>query len=302
MEVHQLRYVVAVARMGNFSRAAEHCHVSQPSLSQQIQKLENELGERLFDRMKRSAKLTPSGEAFLRRAVRILDELDAARREAAEAKDLLRGSVALGALPTIAPYLLPGVLAEFGRKFPGVDVIVQEDTTAQLIKYLLACEIDFAVASEPIRDERMEVTELFSEELLLALPPGHPLTRKRAISMSDLENEKFIVMKEGHCLGDQVLGFCNRRDLQPSISFRSAQLETIQALVRSGLGLSLIPAMAAQSNRSDLPEYRTVQPPRPSRKIVAVWPRQRPLRLAAAEFLKMLSQRVSKFKKDQKRG
>lgn len=301
MEVHQLRYVVAVAQAGNFSRAAEHCHISQPSLSQQIQKLENELGERLFDRMKRTAKLTPSGEAFLRHAVRILDELEAARREAAEAKDLLRGTVALGALPTIAPYLLPGVLAKFGRKFSGVDVIVQEDTTAQLMKLLLACEIDFAIASQPIRDERMEVVELFSEELLLAMPPGHPLARKRTVSMSDLENEKFIVMKEGHCLGDQVLGFCNRRDLQPGISFRSAQLETIQALVRSGLGLSLIPVMAAQSNRSDAPEYRSVQPPRPSRKIVAVWPRQRPLRRAAGEFLKTLSRQSSKPKANRNR-
>jgi LysR family transcriptional regulator, hydrogen peroxide-inducible genes activator len=302
MEVHQLRYVAAVARMGNFSRAAEHCHVSQPSLSQQIQKLENELGERLFDRMKRSAKLTPSGEVFLRRAVRILDELDAARREAAEAKDLLRGTVVLGVLPTIAPYLLPGVLTEFGEKFSGVEVIVQEDTTAQLMKLLLACEIDFAIASQPIGDDRMEVLELFSEELLLALPPGHPLARKRTVSLSDLENEKFIVMKEGHCLGDQVLGFCNRRDFQPGISFRSAQLETIQALVRSGLGLSLIPAMATQSERRDLPEYRSVQPPKPARKIVAVWPRHRPLRRAAGEFLKMLSARVSKFKKDRKSG
>lgn len=301
MEVHQLRYVVAVAQAGNFSRAAEHCHISQPSLSQQIQKLENELGERLFDRMKRTAKLTPSGEAFLRHAVRILDELEAARREAAEAKDLLRGTVALGALPTIAPYLLPGVLAKFGRKFSGVEVIVQEDTTAQLMKLLLACEIDFAIASQPIRDERMEVVELFSEELLLAMPPGHPLARKRTVSMSDLENEKFIVMKEGHCLGDQVLGFCNRRDLQPGISFRSAQLETIQALVRSGLGLSLIPVMAAQSNRSDAPEYRSVQPPRPSRKIVAVWPRQRPLRRAAGEFLKTLSRQSSKPKANRNR-
>src|SRR5208283_6123403 len=101
MEMHQLRYVVAVARSGNFSRAAEHCHVAQPSLSQQVQKLEDELGERLFDRMKREAKLTPHGEAFLRHAVRIL--------EAAEARDLLRGKVTVGVLPTIAPYLLPDV-------------------------------------------------------------------------------------------------------------------------------------------------------------------------------------------------
>src|SRR5271167_2179125 len=110
MEMHQLRYVVAVARTANFSRAAEQCHVSQPSLSQQIQKLEDELGERLFDRRKRQTKLTPHGEAFLRHAVRILEEMEAARREAADARDLLRGTVTVGVLPTIAPYLLPAVM------------------------------------------------------------------------------------------------------------------------------------------------------------------------------------------------
>ena len=294
MEMHQLRYVVAVARAGNFSRAAEQCHVSQPSLSQQIQKLEDELGERLFDRMKRTAKLTPSGQAFLRRAVRILEEVGAAQREATEAKHLLWGAVAIGVLPTIAPYLLPNAMAQFTKKYPGVEVIVQEDTTAQLLKLLLACEIDFAIASQPVRGEGLELSELFSEELLLALPPGHPLNRKRRVSMSDLESEKFIVMKEGHCLGDQVLGFYHRRDLHPKISFRSAQLETIQALVRAGVGLSLIPAMATQLNRSDQPQYRFMQPPKPMRRIVAVWQKQRPPNRAANEFLKMLSGRIPK--------
>jgi LysR family hydrogen peroxide-inducible transcriptional activator len=131
MEMQQLRYVVAVARTGNFSRAAEQCHVSQPSLSQQIQKLEDELGERLFDRLKRLAKLTSQGEAFLRRAVRILDEVDAAKREAADARGLLRGSVAVGVLPTIAPYLLPDVMARFSSRFPGGEIVVPEDTTVR---------------------------------------------------------------------------------------------------------------------------------------------------------------------------
>ena len=294
MEMQQLRYVVAVARTGNFSRAAEECHVSQPSLSQQIQKLEDELGERLFDRTKRVAKLTPHGEAFLRRAVRILEEAEAATREASDAKDLLRGTMTVGVLPTIAPYLLPDVLTEFTEKYPGLEIIVQEDTTARLLKQLLAYETDIALASLPIHDERLEVQTLLTEELLLALPPGHPLTRKRIVKVEDLVGERLIVMKEGHCLGDQVLRFCDRRDVRPQISFRSAQLETIQALVRAGLGLSLIPTMAAQSDRSDLPEYRSLQSPKPERRIVAVWPKQRPPSRAAGEFLKMISKRFGK--------
>ena len=289
MEMQQLRYVVAVARMGNFSRAAEQCHVAQPSLSQQIQKLEDELGERLFDRMKREARLTAHGEAFLRRAVRILEEVDAAKREAADAQSLLRGTLTVGVLPTIAPYLLPAVLVMFAEKFPGVEVVVQEDTTARLLKLAQAYEIDFALASRPIHDDRIEVRDLFAEELRLAIPPGHPLTRKRTVSLADLRNERLIVMKEGHCLGDQVLGFCERRELKPNISFRSAQLETIQALVFSGVGISLIPAMAARAEREGLPEYRSLSAPPPERTIVAFWPKPRQLGRAAAEFLKLIS-------------
>jgi LysR family hydrogen peroxide-inducible transcriptional activator len=291
MEMQQLRYVVAVARTGNFSRAAEQCHVSQPSLSQQIQKLEEELDQRLFDRMKRQAKLTPHGEAFLPRAIRILAEVDAAKREATDARDLFRGIVTFGVLPTIAPYLLPEVMAEFTEKFPGVEMLVQEDTTARLIKLVHGYEIDFALASQPIQDERLEVKELFSEELLLALPPDHPLTSKTSVAVADLEDERLIVMKEDHCLGDQVLGFCDRRNVKSKISFRSAQLETIQALVSSGLGISLIPKMATRSRRDDLPEYRSLNSPRPERKIVAVWPKQRPPSRAATEFLKIVSAR-----------
>jgi len=294
MEMHQLRYVVAVARAGNFSRAAEQCHVAQPSLSQQIQKLEDELGERLFDRMKREVKLTPHGEVFLRRAVRILEEVDLAQREATDARDMARGVVTLGVLPTIAPYLLPDAIAEFARKFPGVEIVIQEDTTARLLKLALAYEIDFALASQPIADARLEVRELFSEELMLALPPRHPLTRKRTIAPGDLAAERFIVMKEGHCLGDQVLGFCDRRDLLPSISFRSAQLETIQSLVRAGLGVSLIPAMATRSRHGDLPQYRSLSAPCPRRAIVSLWPKQRPPGRAASEFLRLVTTAAQK--------
>lgn len=289
MEMHQLRYVVAVARTGNFSRAAEQCHVSQPSLSQQIQKLEEELGERLFDRLKREAKLTAYGQSFLRRAARILEEVDAAKREATDAKELISGSVTLGVLPTIAPYLLPPVLTQFHARFPGVEVIVQEDTTAQLLKLALACEIDFALASLPIGDGRFEVRELFAEELLVALPPDHPLTARRALRSSDLESERLIVMKEGHCLGDQVLNFCERRAVRPNVTFRSAQLETVQSLVCAGVGLSLIPAMAAGAGRGRRPEYRSLQAPRPERKIVALWPKQRPLGRAAEELLNIVA-------------
>ena len=296
MEMHQLRYVAAVARTGNFSRAAEQCHVAQPSLSQQIQKLEDELGERLFERLPRSVKLTPVGESFLPRALRILSEADDALREARETGTLVRGQVTLGALPTIAPYLLGPVLAKFGRKFPEVQVTVVEDTTAQLLKQLEACEIDLAITSLPIDEHRFTVQPLFTEELLLAVPRDHPLATKRSISVADVEKEKFILLKEGHCLGDQVLRFCNRHDFHPQISCRSAQIETIKALVQSGLGISLIPRMAIQGAKSKNHYYRSFSPPQPERAIAAIWMISRPPGRAVAALLAMLPSAAESLK------
>lgn len=288
MELHQLRYVVAVARTGNFSRAAQNCHVSQPSLSQQIQKLEDELGERLFDRLRRHAKLTQAGERFLPRAVRILEEMDAATREARAANDLDQGRITVGVLPTIAPYLLPKLIAAFSAKYPGVQVVVHEDTTARLRELTAACEVDIAIASLPLQDERFEVRELFDEELMLALPNNHRLVDQKKIIPEDLLEEKFILMKEGHCLGDQVLHFCHRQDFHPQVSCRSAQMETVQSLVQSGMGITLVPKMALQEDRSVKPVYRSLSDPSPKRTIVAFWPKQRPLGKAAAAWLKLM--------------
>lgn len=292
MELHQLRYVVAVAQTGSFSRAAERCHVSQPSLSQQIQKLEDELGGCLFDRLKRGIKVTLAGEAFVQRAVKILEEVETARRAALEVHLLVRGTLTIGALPTIAPYLLPDVIALFAAGFPEVEVVVQEDTTAQLLRQAAACEVDLAIASLPIHDHRFEWETLFAEELLLAVPAGHRLATKRSVQASDLENERFILMKEGHCLGDQVLAFCSRRDFHPHISCRSAQVETVQALVAAGLGISLVPKMALACGPPSQPIYRSLDAPSPKRSIVAVWPRQRAPGKAARKFLACLREVV----------
>ena len=288
MEMHQLRYVVAVARTGNFSRAAEQCHVSQPSLSQQVKKLEDELGERLFDRLQRSVKLTPAGERFLPHARRILDEVDTAKREAADTGRTVRGRLNIGVLPTIAPYLLPAVMTDFAARFPGVEIVLHEDVTARLLKLALRFEIDLVLASLPITDPRFAVKELFTEELLLARPTRRPQRWRRPPSLGELSGERFIVMQEGHCLGDQVLDFCARRDLPISVRFRSAQLETILSLVGAGMGVSLIPAMAAKSPHPAV-EFHPLAAPRPVRKIVAAWPERRPPGRAAQEFLGLLN-------------
>jgi LysR family hydrogen peroxide-inducible transcriptional activator len=244
MELHQLRYFLAVARTRNFSRAAEQCHVAQPSLSQQIMKLEGELDERLFDRNKREVALTPAGELFRGHAERVLEEVELARDKVREVRGLLRGRVALGALPTVAPYYLPKRLRAFAAEFPGIEVVVHEDTTAQLAAAVLGREIDVALVSLPVERAGLSAEEFFDEDLLVVLPARHTLAKRRHLTLDDLENESFILMKEGHCLAGQALQFCRLNGFAPRVSFRSAQIETVQAFVAAGWGVSIVPAMA----------------------------------------------------------
>ena len=244
MELHQLRYFLAVARARNFSRAAERCHVAQPSLSQQIMKLEHELDERLFERTKRDVTLTPAGEVFRGHAERVLEEVELARDKVREVRGLVRGRVALGALPTVAPYFLPARLRAFATAFPGIEVTVHEDTTAQLAAAVLAKEIDVALVSLPVVRAGLVTQEFFDEPLLVALPARHRLAARRRLTLDDLGQEAFILMKEGHCLAGQALQFCQLNGFAPRVSFRSAQIETVLAFVAAGWGVSIVPAMA----------------------------------------------------------
>ncbi|HEY0943997.1 MAG TPA: LysR family transcriptional regulator [Opitutaceae bacterium] len=291
MELHQLRYFLAVARTRNFSRAAEQCHVAQPSLSQQIMKLEEELGERLFERTKRSVSLTPAGECLRERAERVLDELDQARDEIRGVRGLLRGRVVVGALPTVAPYLLPPLLRTFGERYPGIEVVVHEDTTAQLVRAVEAKELDLALTSLPVERHGLVAEKLFDEELLLVLPRKHALAEKPKLGLRDIEDETFILMQEGHCLAGQALQVCQLRGFAPRVSFRSAQIETVQAFVAAGFGVSIVPAMARRPERHAGVVYRPFSGTAPRRDIGLVRRRDRPLSRAAQAFAAFLRER-----------
>ena len=289
MDISQLKDFVAVASCGSFSQAALKCHVAQPSLSKAVQRLEAEVGEKLFVRLKRRSVLTSAGEIALKRAVRILSEVEEMKRDFGDTRGLRRGSVNIGILPTIAPYLLPHVISRFTEACPGLEIIVHEDMTANLLRMVDTCELDLAIMSLPITNGGFEREILFTEELLLAVPAKHPLTVKERITIADLEQERFILMKEGHCLGDQILSFCTQNDLHLQIVLRSSQIETVQALVMAGLGMSLVPQMAKISGKTPL-VYRSLERPKPTRTNVVVWRKGREHSRAAAEFLKHLRQ------------
>ena len=192
MEVHQLRDFVAVASTGSFSQAASRCHIAQPSLSKAVQRLEAEVGEKLFIRLKRRVVLTPAGELLYKRAPRILNEIEQAKRELTESQGLQRGIVRIGVLPTIAPYVLPGAVGRFTEACPSLEVVVHEDMTSNLLKFVDACDLDLALLSLPIPDESFEKEILFKEELFLAVPAKHPLAVKERVALVDLEDVKWF--------------------------------------------------------------------------------------------------------------
>jgi LysR family hydrogen peroxide-inducible transcriptional activator len=288
MELHQLRYFVAVAQAGNFSRAAVRCHVSQPSLSQQILKLERRLGQPLLNRLGRRAVLTDAGRLLLDRATAILAAVDDAERRLADEGGSLSGRLSIGVIPTIAPYLLPPALEGFARRCPDVELAFQEDVTRNLIAAVVEGDLDLAIVALPIADERLQVEPVLTEPLYVAVPHGHPLTRRRKITIRDLGAERFILLDEMHCLGEQVLSLCRAHDCQPTIACRSAQIATVQALIALGQGVSLLPDMACRADRSNRVVYRSLTNEESRRTIAVVWHRHSYHSTSAESFLEEL--------------
>ncbi len=278
MELHQLRYFQAVARHGNFSRAAQRCHVAQPSLSQQILKLEAEVGHPLFQRTRRGAVLTPHGERLLPRAQALLGELAAIREEVCGDGAAAVRELSVGAIPTIAPYLLPPLVERCRRADPRLQLRVAEETTDALLQALREGRLDFGLASPPFpggRDLAVEV--LMEDELLVTLPRRHPLARRPAITAAEVTALPLVLMKETHCLSRQTLEVCGRSAADPRVAVDSAQLDTVAALVEAGLGLSFTPRLATRALKHRRVVFRSLAPRIATRQIALVFPRARNL-------------------------
>ena len=246
MEVHQLRYFCAVARHGTFTRASKAEHIAQPSLSQQILKLEAELGARLFDRLPRSAQLTVFGKAFLPKAERILRDLEEARAELRDMSGNQTGEVVVGIIPTIAAYLLPRLLHNFTVRHALITIKIIEDLTPALLQRLREGTIDIAVVALPVAGSELAVVEMFEEKFYAVLPKRHRLASRASISLAELNREPFLLLKEGHCFRDSLITACHKLRMSPSIVFESGQFATILAMVSAGMGVSAVPAMAVQ--------------------------------------------------------
>jgi LysR family hydrogen peroxide-inducible transcriptional activator len=288
MEIHQLTYFVAVAETGSFTRAAERCNVAQPSLSHQIMKLEQELGEALFDRLPRRTVLTEAGRMLLPRANSILAELQDIKHGLDMDVENGRGVLSVGFIPTIAPFVLPRVIKLFSQKFPLATLVVQEDLTEVLVQDITDGKLDVGITSLPIHNKSIRTQELLSEPLLVASSLGHDIGNRTSLHVKELDEFPFIALSEVHCLGEQVQSFCYQEDLDVKIVCHTSQLTTVQNCVSMGLGVSLVPLALALSDTSEKISYRTLSDATPQRKIAAATHIERSQSFLAKKFIEMV--------------
>jgi LysR family hydrogen peroxide-inducible transcriptional activator len=277
MTLTELKYVLAVAREKHFGRAAETCFVSQPTLSVAIKKLEDELGVILFERGGGELGITPAGERVAEQAAHIFELVDGIKDLAAEAKDDLQGALKLGAIYTIAPYLLPELIPELHKQAPQMPLLLEENYTRVLTEKLKKGELDAMIIATPVEDPALLALPLYEEPFLVAVPANHDLKKKKTIASSDLEKESLLLLGSGHCFRDQVLQACpalNRSSmggLQKTLE--SSSLETIRHMVASGMGTTVLPCSATRlhSSSDSLLIYRPFSKPVPSRVVSLVW-------------------------------
>jgi LysR family transcriptional regulator, hydrogen peroxide-inducible genes activator len=287
MTVTQLECFRAVARRRHFARAADSLGKTQPALTVHVQRLEADLGVRLLERSGRQVLLTPAGEILLPYAEKILADTAEARVRMAEVHGGTLGVVRIGVIPTIAAHFLPAVFKEFKSRFPQVTVLLREESTTPLLTSLLQSgEVDLCIALRPLTSTGLKPRTLFTEEFCLAVSLQHPLSTQSIVPIARLKKEKFILYKTpGHNTRETTLQYCRSAGFEPEVAFESEQAETIQSLVASNLGLSLLPEMVLRQPGGQSLAMVRIQAPTPRRTVVATWRPGRYLSNNARQFL-----------------
>jgi len=287
MELHHLRYFVAVARHLSFTKAASENHVAQPSLSQQIQRFEQQLGAQLFDRSGGQVRMTDVGLMLQPRAESVLKQIDDMRFSVEEVQGLRAGRLVVGTLPMTGGRVLPAAVSEFRRRFPGIQVVLREESTATLTDLVLRGETDITLTTLPVENPELGVQPILTEDILLALPPGHALGSQPGVALSELAGEPFMIMKPGFGFRDLCLRACRSAGFEPVIAYESAHIETILSMVANGLGVALVPRMATDQVRRPAPHFLEIIAPRVERTLALVWRHDRYLSVAGRAFLEV---------------
>lgn len=279
MTLTELRYVVAVYRERHFGRAAESCYVSQPTLSAAIKKLEQELGVDIFERSKQDISVTPVGEQVIEQAQRVLEEAEKLKQISQVGKDQLIGTLRIGAIYTIGPYLLPHIIPELRKNAPNMPLVIEENFTARLREKLKAGQLDAIIIALPFEEPGVVTLPLYDEPFVAVLPASHPLNQKDSIRMKELAKENLLLLGEGHCFREQVLEACPEcRDANISggafhQTIEGSSIETIRHMVVSGIGVTVLPCSAAGTDKyaRRLLQIKRLKNPEPKRCVALAW-------------------------------
>jgi len=275
MTLRDLEYLVAVADLLHFGKAADLCHVSQPTLSMQLRKLEDELGVALFERTNRQVLVTPVGERIVEQARTALREAKMIEAIARTARDPFAGELKLGAFPTLAPYLLPVVVPAISAAYPNLKLLLVEEKSETLLKQVAEGRVDAALLALPIPDDQLEVTPLFDDPFRLAVPAAHRLANRHEVSRADIKGEPLLLLEEGHCLRYQALELCSAAGSSEYDGFRATSLETLRQMVAAGVGVTVVPELAVREDAGGV-RYIPFEGEPPRRTIGIVWRRTSP--------------------------
>jgi LysR family hydrogen peroxide-inducible transcriptional activator len=288
VSLRQLQYVVAVADTLGFHKAAARCHVSQPTLSAQVQQVESVLGVTLFERDRRGVLVTSAGAEIVERARQVLVAMEDLVAAAARLREPFAGTLRIGIIPTVAPYLLPDVMPKVRATYPKLTLVFREERTADVVRELDEGALDAGLLALEADIGECAHAEITKDPFVAALPRGHPLTRKKRLELSDLEGENVLLLDEGHCFREQALALCSRAGATET-AFRATSLATLTQMVSSGAGVTLLPAMAVPvENRRGQLEVRPFVKPAPARTIALIWRPRSPYAPLFIELAKTL--------------
>lgn len=276
MTITQLQYVLAVAEHKNFTLAAEKCFVTQPTLSMQIQKVEEELGIQIFDRSKKPIQLTEIGLKIVNQAKNIVNEADRILDIVDQQKGFVGGEFKLGIIPTIMPTLLPMFLANFIKKYPKVNLIIEELNTQDIITKLNNGHLDAAIAATPLNEEKIKEIVLYFEPFVAYIPENNPIFIKKEIEIENLNLDEILLLQDGHCFRDSILNLCknNIKNAKNNFQLESGSFETLIKLSNEGLGITLLPYLhTLDLNPKDLSRIKHFKEPKPAREVSLIYPK-----------------------------
>jgi LysR family transcriptional regulator, hydrogen peroxide-inducible genes activator len=294
MELRQLQYAIQIALERNFSRAAEKLHIAQPSLSQQLSKLEKEIGVLLFQRSTNSVELTHAGSLFVEKSQKILDMVEMLKKEMEDISQMKKGRLVVGSMPITGSTILPLVVPVFQAAYPDIEISLVEETSANLETLTSNGQTDISLLSLPLREDSLVYETLLEEEIVLAVPPQHPLAAsKKPVRIEQLEKEAFIALKKGQGFRKLTLDLCQQAGITPNIVFESSNMETVQSLVAAGMGIAFVPYLISRRSFSELSPIHLPLEDRPTRTLVIAYKKGRYISKAAEAFVSTMKKVMS---------